>query len=350
MLVLAACLANADELPPGIYAEFRTPRGVMVAELYANAAPLMVANFVGLAEGSLPDGSGESFYRQIKFHRVVPGFVVQAGDPTGTGSGGPDYVLPDEFPPGLSHDATGVLSMANDGPNTNGSQFFITLAPAPRLDFLYSPFGRVIRGLEVLPKIEQGDAVEVKVRRVGAEARRFYIDRPRLEAMAKERLPSAQVPGQPMHLEDPLHVLPSDPPRAKHFSQKLQNLERATGWKIYVRLYLTGAEDVSDESPLGIAKRLGLGGDALLAVYHARDRSWRWWMGPAFEEKLARVLGSPREVRETIERTAQSQGGGPTKGDSEDPSEIAKRDVDAFLNRLIPVLLSRRAGEEHTYP
>ncbi|MBI3330647.1 MAG: peptidylprolyl isomerase [Candidatus Omnitrophica bacterium] len=130
-------------------AVIETPKGRIVIELYAAEAPKTVANFVKLVK--------EGFYNGIIFHRVIPGFMVQTGDPTGTGMGGPGYTFEDEFAPGLRHDGPGVVSMANAGPHTNGSQFFITLAAAPWLDGKHAIFGRVVEGQ---PVIEQIVAVE----------------------------------------------------------------------------------------------------------------------------------------------------------------------------------------------
>ena len=126
-------------------ARIQTGKGAIVIELYQDAAPKTVANFVKLAK--------DGFYNGILFHRVIPGFMVQTGDPTGTGTGGPGYTFADEFSPALRHDGPGVVSMANAGPNTNGSQFFITLAPAPWLDGKHAVFGRVVEGQEVVEQI-----------------------------------------------------------------------------------------------------------------------------------------------------------------------------------------------------
>jgi len=130
-------------------ARFKTDKGDIVCELYADRAPLTIENFVTLARAGFYDGT--------TFHRVIPGFMAQGGDPTGTGRGGPGYTFRDEFHPSLRHDAAGVLSMANAGPNTNGSQFFITFAATPHLDNKHSVFGRVTGGMEILRALRERD-------------------------------------------------------------------------------------------------------------------------------------------------------------------------------------------------
>ena len=119
--------------------------GKVKIELYADKTPKTVQNFIDL--------SNSGFYDGIIFHRVIPGFMAQTGDPDGTGSGGPGYTFEDEFHPSLSHDSAGILSMANRGPNTNGSQFFITYGPQPHLDNMHSVFGKVVEGLELIEAI-----------------------------------------------------------------------------------------------------------------------------------------------------------------------------------------------------
>ncbi len=126
-----------------------TPIGDIVAELYAEKAPRTVNNFVFLAR--------EGYYDGVTFHRVIKGFMAQGGDPTGTGRGGPGYTFADEFDPSLRHDGPGVLSMANAGPGTNGSQFFITHAPTPHLDDRHTVFGRVVEGFDVVLAIPERD-------------------------------------------------------------------------------------------------------------------------------------------------------------------------------------------------
>jgi len=130
-------------------AHMETDMGMMVFELFADTAPKTVNSFVFLAR--------EGFYNGVIFHRVIPNFMVQGGDPTGTGRGGPGYKFADEFHPSLKHDKQGVLSMANAGPGTNGSQFFITHLPTPHLNNKHSVFGQIIEGLEVLMSIPERD-------------------------------------------------------------------------------------------------------------------------------------------------------------------------------------------------
>jgi peptidyl-prolyl cis-trans isomerase B (cyclophilin B) len=132
-------------------ATIETNRGMIVLQLYAAQAPRTVNNFVSLAR--------DGYYDGITFHRVLPDFMIQGGDPTGTGRGGPGYTFKDEFDPKLKHDKPGVLSMANAGPGTNGSQFFITHVPTPWLDGKHSVFGQVTQGQDVVDKIEQGDVM-----------------------------------------------------------------------------------------------------------------------------------------------------------------------------------------------
>ena len=132
-------------------ANIETNRGVIVLKLYASQAPRTVNNFVCLAD--------DGYYDGVPFHRVLKDFMIQTGDPTGTGRGGPGYTFKDEFDPKLKHDCPGVLSMANAGPGTNGSQFFITHVPTPWLDGKHSVFGQVTQGQDVVNAIEQGDVM-----------------------------------------------------------------------------------------------------------------------------------------------------------------------------------------------
>jgi len=145
---------------PGTYAQFDTSEGSFTIKLFDKEAPKTVANFVGLAEGTKEwtdpstgkKGAGP-YYDGVTFHRVIKGFMIQGGDRLGTGTGGPGFNFGDEFHPSLRHSKAGILSMANAGPNTNGSQFFITLDPTPHLDNRHSVFGEVVEGLDVVKKI-----------------------------------------------------------------------------------------------------------------------------------------------------------------------------------------------------
>ena len=134
-------------------AVFDTNMGTFEAELYAKECPETVWNFINLAEGRQETEQGGNFYDGLTFHRVIAGFVIQGGCPQGTGAGGPGYNFKDEFDSSLRHDSEGILSMANAGPGTNGSQFFVTLAPTPHLDNRHSVFGKVVKGMDVVKKI-----------------------------------------------------------------------------------------------------------------------------------------------------------------------------------------------------
>jgi peptidyl-prolyl cis-trans isomerase A (cyclophilin A) len=145
---------------PGVYAHITTNHGAMVARLFDKDAPRTVENFVGLAEGKKQWRNPRTktmvrrpYYNNLTFHRIIPGFMIQGGDPEGVGTGGPGYTFADEFNPKLRHSRAGILSMANAGPNTNGGQFFITLVPTPHLNDRHSVFGELVEGMDTLMAI-----------------------------------------------------------------------------------------------------------------------------------------------------------------------------------------------------
>lgn len=154
---LGSCQDKYPDLDQGVYAEFQTNRGTFVAKLYNDATPLTVANFVSLAEGTneMVDSiyKNKKYYDGLVFHRVIADFMIQGGCPLGTGSGSPGYRFPDEFVDTLKHDRKGVLSMANSGPGTNGSQFFVTLKETPWLDGKHTVFGEVVVGQDIVDAI-----------------------------------------------------------------------------------------------------------------------------------------------------------------------------------------------------
>jgi peptidyl-prolyl cis-trans isomerase A (cyclophilin A) len=161
----------------GIYAKFNTSRGVILVKLTHELTPGTVGNFVGLAEGQLENDArpmGKPYYDGFKFHRVIPDFMIQGGCPQGIGSGGPGYQFDDEFHPDLVHSGPGVLSMANAGPGTNGSQFFITHVATPWLDGKHTVFGHVVEGQAVVDAVQQNDLIEsIEIIRQGDEAQQW---------------------------------------------------------------------------------------------------------------------------------------------------------------------------------
>jgi peptidylprolyl isomerase len=189
-LVLCALSCNsADAQGNGLFAELETAKGKITLRLEFEKTPLTVANFVGLAEGTIKHnrGDGVRFYDGLTFHRVEPGFVIQGGDPNGNGTGGPGYRFADEIDPTLKHDSEGILSMANAGPMTNGSQFFITLAPTPHLDGRHAVFGKVVKGMDVVKSVAKGDVIKkVNIIRSGADARGFKADQEAFELYARQ--------------------------------------------------------------------------------------------------------------------------------------------------------------------
>lgn len=183
-LLATSVLSAADKATTeGMFAKFKTNKGLIVVKLEFEKVPMTVANFVGLAEGTKSwtdpvkkTATKSKFYDGLMFHRVIKDFMIQGGDPLGNGQGGPGFQFTDEFHPDLKHDKPGTLSMANAGPNTNGSQFFITHLPTPHLDGKHSVFGYVVQGQDVVNLIEQNDKLETLIiERVGKAAKEFNV-------------------------------------------------------------------------------------------------------------------------------------------------------------------------------
>ena len=161
-----------------IYASIETNKGIIKTELFFEKTPITVANFISLSDGTNKNVNDEykskKYYNGLTFHRVISDFMIQGGDPTGTGSGSPGYKFKDEIVEDLKHDSKGILSMANAGPGTNGSQFFITHKETPWLDGMHTVFGKAVEGLDIIDKISQGDSIlNIEITRTGPKAKKF---------------------------------------------------------------------------------------------------------------------------------------------------------------------------------
>jgi cyclophilin family peptidyl-prolyl cis-trans isomerase len=276
---------NPYDLPDGLYSEITTPRGVVVCELYYRQTPMTVASYVGLAEGTLGPRKGQPFFNGLKWHRVVKDFVVQGGD-----GGRIGYSFPDECVPGLRHDSAGVVEMANDGPDSNGSQYCLMLSPQMRLNYQHTVFGHVVRGMEVLPLIQQGDTMQVKILRLGPDARAFKADQAAFDALVARatHYSGPRRPGPDAPFDDPDHILPTNIPRAADFNFKLANFERFTGRKLAARLLATAPEGGIDDYLTAMSRKLGTARQGAFAVYIADTDEWHIRIG---EESRAAFLG-----------------------------------------------------------
>lgn len=353
-------LAATEVLPDGLYAEFTTPQGAVVAELHYQQTPLTVASFVGLAEGTLASKDGQPFFRGLRWYRVVPGFVIQSGDPTNPGAGiqsrpprtpeeekaGHPFNFPDEIVPGLRHDGAGVLSMANGGPDTNSSEFFITLGDTTRLNYLHSVFGRVVRGGELLAGIKQDDAFSIKILRHGAAAQAFKADQAAFDALLAKALPYAGAPdaGPTAHFDDPQKI-----PRAKNFNFKLANFQRFTGQRVYARVFPTLPQPAGGEKTTPatfaqqLARDLGIHRNGALACYFADRDDWYLWVGddlmPRFNPEKIRLHERKQQLYDKVRAQAAKYTEearalrGPERPIT--PADLAKYSTDAMLDELI---------------
>ncbi len=292
-----ATLSSAAGLPDGLYAEFATPQGTFVAELFFQQTPMTVSSFVGRAEGWLGPRDGQPFFTGLKWYRVVPNFVLQSGDPVRSaaadpsklseedGKAGHPFTFPDEIAPGLHHAAAGLLSMANSGPDTNSSEFFITLRDTHRLNYLHSVFGRVVRGAELLPRVKADEPFAITIHRLGAAAAKFDASEAAFAARVAAAKPYAFAPepGATVHFDDPDKILPQDIPRAKNFNFKLANFERFTGRKVYARVFGKFVPAHEGQKPgdfhRDLARQLGVERDGVLVSYFADLDRWMIWIG-----------------------------------------------------------------------
>ena len=186
---------DAQNLGDGLFAQITTNRGDIIVKLEYQRAPLTVCNFVALAEGKMANLKGKRFYDGLIFHRVISkangdreDFMIQGGCPQGNGRGGPGYEFPDEIVPALKHNRPGVLSMANAGPGTNGSQFFITIVPTPHLDGKHTVFGYVVQGQNIVNTTKQGDKIQkITIIRNGADAAAFKADQENFDKLLAQK-------------------------------------------------------------------------------------------------------------------------------------------------------------------
>ena len=326
LLSFTACKDEYPDLDDGMYAEFKTNKGSFVAELYYKATPMTVASFVSLAEGDSKmvedDYKDKKFYNGLTFHRIIKDFMIQGGDPAGTGSGGPGYKFPNEIVDSLHHDSKGVLSMANSGPDTNGSQFFITLKETPWLDGLHTIFGKVVKGQEIVDQIGSvetgpGDKPlepvvieEVKNIRKGSDAKNFKANQVlsqelkayKEEAEAKElemakprqakqkRLDGLKADAK--ELESGLMIAfeeEGDGPQPNLGDTVLVNYQ---GYLPDGHLFDTNIEAVAEESGSLNKKRQEMGGYAPMPVLYSPDAP----MIPGFKEGVQQMKVGDKAV------------------------------------------------------
>jgi cyclophilin family peptidyl-prolyl cis-trans isomerase len=293
LLCFATPVGATEALPAGLYAVFHTPKGVITAELFPDKAPLTVANFVGLAEGTIAfqgRPEAQAFYDGLVFHRVVPGFVIQGGDPLGTGEGDPGYLFADEFDPSARH-VRGALAMANSGPNTNGSQFYFAIEPVHRLNYKHTVFGVVHSGMDVVSAIAERDPIDrIEIMRVGATAQAY---RPTQESFNSLLAATGGLKPRDVTLP-PLFAAEVDLGVPEWFPQwiqeKLNHYHQVRGTQIFVRLHCSYSElpGESREALSMLLASLSLGDPrSCLLVYLDDEKSWRVWFGDAVVSLLA---------------------------------------------------------------
>ena len=243
LIINFSCNMSQKNNNDTIYASIETSKGIIKTQLFFNLTPVTVANFISLAEGENKEVSeqykGKKYYNGITFHRVIPDFMIQGGDPTGTGSGSPGYNFKDEFVDELKHDSAGILSMANAGPGTNGSQFFITHKETPWLDGAHTVFGNVVEGQDIVDKIEQGDSIiNIEIIRQGNSAKKFNAPKIFTNHFKEEKKRKKEK-------EKALEKLKKDVSKI-HSDLKKKSTETETGLKFFINE--RGDGDMVDEN------------------------------------------------------------------------------------------------------
>lgn len=326
LFAFTACNEEYPDLEDGMYAEFKTTKGDFIAELYYEATPMTIASFVSLAEGESTMAeeqyNDKPFYDGLVFHRVIEDFMIQGGDPLGTGGGDPGYKFPNEIVDTLRHDSKGILSMANSGPDTNGSQFFITLKETPWLDGMHTVFGEVVQGMDVVEAIGQVETgpndrpvedvimQEVNIIRKGSEAKNFNasevlsqkLQEFKAEAEAREREMSEKLEANKQRYEE----LKAD---AKELESGLQIafIEEGTGpqptprdtvmvnYRGYLsngQIFDTNIAEVAEEAGILNPKRQEMGGYAPMPVLYSPEAP----MIPGFKEGIQQMQVGDRAV------------------------------------------------------
>ena len=270
-LLISSCVSTHPDLNDGLYADIQTNKGNILINLTFKETPVTVANFVSLSEGKnkevTPEFKNKKYYDGLIFHRVIENFMIQGGDPSGTGRGGPGYNFKDEFNEDLIHDSAGILSMANSGPKTNGSQFFITHKETPWLNGKHTVFGKVIKGIETVDLIEQNDTIKnVSIIRKGREARAFnaskifsnhFEDDRMMEEKKIALLESIRTGKKTAHESEKSYSKKTNTGLEYTITYKADNSKKVDGSKIVMTHYAVYFEDGSllDTSILEIAEQ-----------------------------------------------------------------------------------------------
>ncbi|HEY7091328.1 MAG TPA: peptidylprolyl isomerase, partial [Tepidisphaeraceae bacterium] len=300
---------DVTPLPPGLYTQIDTEAGVIVAELFYKQTPMTVANYVGLAEGKLGPRKGAPFYDGLKWFRVERNFVIQGGD-----GGRIGYSFPDEIVPGLRHDGPGTLQMANAGPDTNGSQYCFMMSDQTGLNYNHTVFGKVVRGLDLLPKIKVGDTMHVKILRVGPDAEAFQVDQAMFDALVAKarRYDGPRRPGPDAFLDDPDNIIGAAGRGSTFLQFKLANFQRFTGERIVARVFAKTPDDAAGDRleafASDLATKLNVAQHGALVLYFQDQDKWLLRVAPDSQQRFMagpmRADGTrdPATARPTMEQ------------------------------------------------